>query len=436
MCIQVEANEPEQQQQQQQPIENADFDAFDLPKASVTTLDQSIDIPWGADPFGAPQQSAPAPPPSSDDPWGAQSTPASAAPWPSEPNQAGGADWATFDDQTTNVDPFSSQTFGERAIDVDPFAASPATSHGGGVTGGDAWNELIATEQDYLRQLEFVHSAFYPVLQQAGAANVVNNWPQLVEQAQLMVMMLDSNPVPSTFAESVTAEFVNVYADYCATQRSMCDTLVKRKSFDAEFRTAIEGVESSGAAKGLKLDAYLLVPMQRITKYPDLLRKVKKHAPQSEGIDRAIQKAEFLLQSVNSSVAVLEDATKTDWLVTHVTTKQGTLPNELNNIRSVFHCDHVVKKKSNRALLAFLCKTNHAKTLLLLTTSKTAPPVDLAKLYTSNCRLDMYRSVYTVVQAQKEDDLSFVIIAKEGKVSLRASSIEKQAEWLRKCTTL
>ena len=42
-----------------------------------------------------------------------------------------------------------------------------------------------------------------------------------------MVMMLDSNPVPSTFAESITAEFVNVYGDYCATQRTMCDTLVK-----------------------------------------------------------------------------------------------------------------------------------------------------------------------------------------------------------------
>ena len=59
----------------------------------------------------------------------------------------------------------------------------------------------------------------------------MNNWPQLVEQAQLMVMMLDSNPVPSTFAESVTAEFVNVYGDYCSTQRSMLDTLVKVSFF-------------------------------------------------------------------------------------------------------------------------------------------------------------------------------------------------------------
>ena len=92
-------------------------------------------------------------------------------------------------------------------------------------------------------------------------------------------------------------------------------------------------MENTSQAKGLKLDAYLLVPMQRITKYPDLLKKVKKHNPNADGIDKAIQKAEFLLQSVNSSVAVLEDATKTDWLVTHVTNKQGTLPPELNNIR-------------------------------------------------------------------------------------------------------
>ena len=115
--------------------------------------------------------------------------------------------------------------------------------------------------------------------------------------------------------------------------RPYSPNIVQRKSFDTEFRSKIEGVESTGAAKGLKLDAYLLVPMQRITKYPDLLRKVKKHNPGADGIDRAIQKAEFLLQSVNSSVAVLEDATKTDWLVTHVTNKQGMLPAELNNIR-------------------------------------------------------------------------------------------------------
>lgn len=74
------------------------------------------------------------------------------------------------------------------------------------------------------------------MLQSIGAGNILNNWPQLVEQAQLMVMMLDSNPVPKTFAESITSEFVSVYSDYCGTQRQMTETLQKKRSFDPEFK--------------------------------------------------------------------------------------------------------------------------------------------------------------------------------------------------------
>lgn len=87
------------------------------------------------------------------------------------------------------------------------------------------------------------------------------------------------------------------------------------------------------SSKGLKLDSYLLIPMQRITKYPDLLKKVKKSRPSMDGIDTAIQKSEFLLTSVNSSVAVLEDASKTDWLLTHISSKSGGLPSDLNSVR-------------------------------------------------------------------------------------------------------
>lgn len=171
--------------------------------------------------------------------------------------------------------------------------------------------------------------------------------------------------------------------------------------------------------------------MQRITKYPDLLKKVKKSRPSMDGIDTAIQKSEFLLTSVNSSVAVLEDASKTDWLLTHISSKSGGLPSDLNSVRSVILCDNVVKKKSNRALIGFLLKTNHAKLLLLLTTSKTSIS-DISSIFTSNHRLDMYRNIYTVSTVNAEDDLSFVIHAKEGKVSLRAPTTDQKNEWMRK----
>ena len=50
---------------------------------------------------------------------------------------------------------FSSQAFNERGVDVsDPFS-TPGTET------GDAWKELISTEQEYLRQLEFVHRYYF-----------------------------------------------------------------------------------------------------------------------------------------------------------------------------------------------------------------------------------------------------------------------------------
>ena len=109
----------------------------------------------------------------------------------------------------------------------------------------------------------------------AGAQNILGNWEQLVEQSQLMVMMIDSSPTPATFAESVTPEFVSVYSDFCSTQRNMAETLSKRRQFDNAFSAQLAEIEkqAKGANKGLSLEAHLLNPMQRITKYPQLLER-------------------------------------------------------------------------------------------------------------------------------------------------------------------
>ena len=157
-------------------------------------------------------------------------------------------------------------TFNERGIDVSNESFD------------DAWNELIKTEQQYLQQLEFVHRfaiswlihcfkaflatstpctsficilrSYHSMLQSIGAGNILNNWPQLVEQAQLMVMMLDSNPVPKTFAESITSEFVSVYSDYCGTQRQMTETLQKKRNFDPEFKENLKTLSWSSLVRG------------------------------------------------------------------------------------------------------------------------------------------------------------------------------------------
>lgn len=101
----------------------------------------------------------------------------------------------------------------------------------------------------------------------------MGNWEQLVEQSQLMVMMIESSSTPTSFSEAITDEFMTIYSDYCSTQRNMSETLSKRRQFDESFSAQLEEIEKHPKNKGLTLEAHLLNPMQRITKYPQLLQR-------------------------------------------------------------------------------------------------------------------------------------------------------------------
>ena len=96
-------------------------------------------------------------------------------------------------------------------------------------------------------------------------------------------------------------------------------------------------------------------------RYLNLFR-AKKQDSSLPGIDVAIKKAEKLVQSVNENVAVIEDATRVDWLVTHINHKN----NFPNNLSSVEYFGIVIKRKSGRELVAFLAK-NTSKQVWLWT---------------------------------------------------------------------
>jgi hypothetical protein len=53
----------------------------------------------------------------------------------------------------------------------------------------------------------------------------------------------------------------------------MAETLSKRRQFDKSFSTELEQIEKNPKNKGLTLQAHLLNPMQRITKYPQFLER-------------------------------------------------------------------------------------------------------------------------------------------------------------------
>lgn len=101
-----------------------------------------------------------------------------------------------------------------------------------------------------------------------------------------------------------------------------------------------------------------------------------------DGIDAALAKANRLVSAVNANVAIIEDATQVDWLVTHVSHK-GEFPPRLASV--LYSGVLRKKKKSTRVFMAFLCKDESARVRFLQKNSaKDSILVDLNSDYFQN----------------------------------------------------
>lgn len=69
---------------------------------------------------------------------------------------------------------------------------------------------------------------------------------------------------------------MKVYVRFCSCQLTAASTLQDLQENNAEFRDVSRKCQSDPRTKGLPLSSFLIKPMQRITKYPLLIKKVKQ----------------------------------------------------------------------------------------------------------------------------------------------------------------
>lgn len=67
---------------------------------------------------------------------------------------------------------------------------------------------------------------------------------------------------------------MKVYIRFCSCQLTAASTLQDLQENNAEFREVSRSCQSDPRTKGLPLSSFLIKPMQRITKYPLLIKKV------------------------------------------------------------------------------------------------------------------------------------------------------------------
>ena len=147
------------------------------------------------------------------------------------------------------------------------------------------------------------------------------------------------------------------YTTYCMHQERSIERLCQLRSCDAlldEFLRVC--IKQNDTSRGLDLSSHLLEPMQRITRYPLLLRQLQScHANSST--DALLKKAEALVTGINQAALLEKTRQKTNYLteMADPITRAYLTKSKILHADTVWLKDGILRKeKSNHPLHAFL----------------------------------------------------------------------------------
>ncbi|XP_075717099.1 intersectin-2 isoform X4 [Rhinoderma darwinii] len=240
-------------------------------------------------------------------------------------------------------------------------------------------HELIQTEERYMDDLQLVVEVFQKpmaesgVLTEAEMAMIFVNWKELIMSNTKLLKALrvrkktggEKMPVDMIGDILVTElSHMQAYIRFCSCQLNGAALLQSKTDEVPEFKDYLKRLATDPRCKGMPLSSFLLKPMQRITRYPLILKNILENTADTHR-DRghlrdALERSEELCSQVNEGVREKENSDKLEWTQAHVQcdglTEQITF-NSLTNClgpRKILHSGKLYKTKSNKELYGFL----------------------------------------------------------------------------------
>ncbi|XP_056260821.1 intersectin-2a isoform X2 [Seriola aureovittata] len=276
-------------------------------------------------------------------------------------------------------------------------------------------HELIQTEETYVEDLELVLEVFYKPMSESGRlteaemAVIFVNWRELIMCNTKLLKALrvrkktggENMPV-QLIGDLLASELAHLqpYIRFCSCQLNAAALLQSKTHNQPDFKDFLKKIATNYRCKGMPLSSFLLKPMQRITRYPLLIKNILEHTPDGHAdrgpLREALERAEELCSQVNEGVREKENSDRLEWIQSHVQCEgpiEHLVFNSLTNClgpRKLLHSGRLYKTKSSRELWAFLFND-----FLLLTHS--AKPFSSSgpdKLFSpkTNIQLKMYKT--------------------------------------------
>ncbi|XP_067141065.1 intersectin-1 isoform X2 [Centruroides vittatus] len=322
-------------------------------------------------------------------------------------------------------------------------------------------HELINTEEDYMADMAIVLDTFHKPLQEVLSKKELQiifvNWSELIIcntkllKALRVRKKMSNNNIIQIIGDILCENLPHFtpYIRYCSCQLNAAILIQQKTDNVPEFKEAAKRCCFDPRTKGMPLSSFLLKPMQRITKYPLLIKKIREHTPKehpdSSYLEEALHLAEQLCNQVNEGVREQENSDRLEWVQSHVNC-DGLIEkitfNSLTNClgpRKILHSGTLIKAKSNKELVAFLFND-----FLLLT----QPLKDIGKIvnvFTSekamNSQYKMYKQPVFLNEIMMKsndnnvDEAVFQFNHVERSYCLKAVSVTERNTWVRKIET-
>eukprot|EP01125_Pyxidicula_operculata_P002528 TRINITY_DN1238_c1_g1_i2.p1 TRINITY_DN1238_c1_g1~~TRINITY_DN1238_c1_g1_i2.p1 ORF type:complete len:1757 (-),score=449.84 TRINITY_DN1238_c1_g1_i2:265-5535(-) len=164
-------------------------------------------------------------------------------------------------------------------------------------TRGKVINELLNTEKDYVEDMKLLLKVFKTPLEESGIISKNEAWTlfgnvmDLLNVNEQMLMKftlrkaetmraggdLDTMKVGDILSEMAVP--LMKYELYCANQSDAFEFLEDAKAGNEEFNQFVEECMNNPLCRGLGIQAWLIKPLQRLCKYPLLIRELIKNTP-------------------------------------------------------------------------------------------------------------------------------------------------------------
>ncbi|XP_061735340.1 intersectin-2-like isoform X2 [Nerophis ophidion] len=322
-------------------------------------------------------------------------------------------------------------------------------------------HELLQTEERYVEDLQTVVEVFYKPMSESGPLTeaelkmIFVNWKELMTCNQKFLKALaarkksggENMPVQMV-GDILAAELplMQPYILFCSSQINGAALLQTRTDNEPELKAVLKKI-ATDRCKGMPLSSFLLKPMQRITRYPLLIKNILEctaegHADR-DPLKEALERAEELCQQVNEGVRDKENSDKLEWIQNHVHcdgAAENIVFNSITNCmgpRKLLHSGKMYKAKSNKELWAFLFND------FLLLTHKQFTSSGIDKLFgtKNHIQLKMYKlpillnEVLVKLADPSSDDPVFQISHIDTIYTLRTDNINERTSWVQKIKT-